>query len=141
MSSILIFSTRPPSKEELLAAWFQRDVLRLKLEKKMEEFPILLCPVCSVPAFHHGEREWQVGNKRVSYMRAMSYTQWFNLLGNPALVVPVGQSEEGLPIGVQLVGRANEEERLLKVGRELQAAIGDPRFAPMMTTDNVAAVS
>ncbi|MBV9434948.1 MAG: amidase [Acidobacteria bacterium] len=138
-SSILIFSTRPPSKEELLAAWFQRDVLRLKLEKQMEEFPILLCPVCSVPAFHHGEREWQIGSRRVSYMRAMSYTQWFNLLGNPALVVPVGQSPEGLPIGVQLVGRANEEERLLKVGRELQAAIGSPRLAPMMAMGDLTA--
>jgi len=40
----------------------------------------------------------------VQYLDAWSYTEWFNLLGTPAAVVPVGKSPEGLPIGVQIVG-------------------------------------
>jgi amidase len=55
-------------------------------------------------------------------MDAMSYTQWFNLLGNPAVVAPVGVSPEGLPIGVQVVGQPNSEELILKISRVLEKA-------------------
>jgi len=130
--TILTYCDRPPTKEDLLSAWFERDRLRLCLAKQMSKVQVILCPVCSVPAFHHGEREWNIGGKRVSYMDAMSYTQWFNLLGNPALVVPVGSSAEGLPIGIQIVGQPNAEELILKVGRVLERALGPYRPAPMM---------
>ncbi len=53
--------------------------------------------------------------KPSQYLDAWSYTEWFNLLGNPAAVVPVSQSSEGLPIGVQIVGRPWEEEEVLSV--------------------------
>jgi Asp-tRNA(Asn)/Glu-tRNA(Gln) amidotransferase A subunit family amidase len=69
-------------------------------------------------------------------MDAMSYTQWFNLLGNPAAVVPVGQSAEGLPIGVQLVGQPNSEEIVLRVGRILEQSLGAYPQAPMMLTNS-----
>ena len=138
-SAILTYSDRPPTKEELLAAWFGRDQLRLRLMQQMAQVPVLICPVCSIPAFRHGERNWTVGGKQVSYMDAMSYTQWFNLLGNPGVVVPVGTSPEGLPVGVQIVGQQNAEELILKVARVLEQALGSARQAPMMLKDNVAA--
>jgi Asp-tRNA(Asn)/Glu-tRNA(Gln) amidotransferase A subunit family amidase len=59
-------------------------------------------------------------------MDAMCYTQWFNLLGNPAVVLPVGESAEGLPIGVQIVGQPNSEELILKIARVLEHALGRP---------------
>ena len=124
ISTILTYSDRPPTKEDLLSAWFRRDELRLRLMRQMKEIPVLICPVCSVPAFRHGERDWQINGQRVSYMDAMSYTQWFNLLGNPAVVVPVGASRDGLPIGVQVVGRPNSEELILKIARALERAVG-----------------
>ena len=93
----------------------------------------------AVTAFRHGEREWSVSGKQVSYMDAMSYTQWFNLLGNPGVVVPVGTSPEGLPLGVQIVGQQNAEELVLKVARVLEQALGPARQVPMMLEDNVAA--
>jgi len=137
-STILTFSDRPPTKEDLLSAWFTRDHLRLRLAQQMERIPVVICPVCSVPAFRHGEREWNIGGKNVSYMDAMSYTQWFNLLGNPAVVVPVGQSPGGLPIGVQIVGQPNTEELILKVARVLEQAVGPHREAPMMQEKSIA---
>jgi len=97
--------------------------------RQMNDIPVLICPVCSVPAFRHGEREWRIGGQSVSYMDAMSYTQWFNLLGNPAVVVPVGVSPEGLSIGVQVVGQPNSEELILKVARSLEKAVGSSRVA------------
>jgi Asp-tRNA(Asn)/Glu-tRNA(Gln) amidotransferase A subunit family amidase len=121
----------PLSAQDLLNTLLARDVLRGKLLEKMEEFPILLCPVCAIPAFRHGEREWIVQGHKVEYLKAMSYSQWFNLLGNPAAVVPVGSSPEGLPIGVQIIGRPWEEEAVLAVAAKIEEACGGFRRPPI----------
>jgi Asp-tRNA(Asn)/Glu-tRNA(Gln) amidotransferase A subunit family amidase len=115
-----------------------RDALREKLLRQMERFPILLCPVCAVPAFRHGEREWTVREQKVKYLKAMSYCQWFNLLGNPAAVVPVGRSPEGLPIGVQVVGRPWEDEAVLAVAAKIEAATGGFRRPPITSISSSA---
>ncbi|MGA7852263.1 MAG: amidase [Candidatus Acidiferrales bacterium] len=108
-----------------------RDALREKMLRQMEEFPILLCPACAIPAFHHGERAFTVQGQKVNYLKAMSYSQWFNLLGFPGAVVPVGSSPEGLPIGVQIVGRAWEDEAVLAVAAKIEAATGGFRRPPL----------
>jgi len=107
--------------ETLLDAWIQRDLLRARFFAQMHRYPILLCPAAAIPAFRHGERSWQVEGKTVSYFDAWSYTEFFNLLGNPAAVVPVSRTPEGLPIGVQIVGRPWEEEQVLSVASALEA--------------------
>jgi Asp-tRNA(Asn)/Glu-tRNA(Gln) amidotransferase A subunit family amidase len=61
----------------------------------------------------------------------MRYTQWFNLTGNPAAVVPVGRSPEGLPIGVQVVGRPWEEEVVLAVAAKIEQACGGWQKPPL----------
>jgi Asp-tRNA(Asn)/Glu-tRNA(Gln) amidotransferase A subunit family amidase len=114
----------PLSAEELLSAWMDCDHVRRKLLAEMESFPILLCPVCAIPAFRHGERKWDVDGQRLEYLDAMRYTQWFNLLGAPAAVVPVGRSPEGLPIGVQIAGRPFEDERVLGIAAAVEASFG-----------------
>jgi Asp-tRNA(Asn)/Glu-tRNA(Gln) amidotransferase A subunit family amidase len=121
----------PLTAQDLLSTLLARDVLRGNLLAKMEEFPILLCPVCVVPAFRHGEREWFVQGRKVEYLKAMSYSQWFNLLGNPAAVVPVGRSPEGLPIGVQIVGRPWEEEAVLAIAARIEDACGGFQRPPI----------
>ncbi|MGD0842614.1 MAG: amidase [Candidatus Acidiferrales bacterium] len=121
----------PLSADELLDTFLDRDDLRTKLLAKMETFPILICPVCAIPAFRHGERKWNVGGREVEYLKAMAYSQWFNLLGNPAVVVPVGQSPEGLPIGVQIVGRPWEEEAILAVAAKIEESCGGYRRPPL----------
>ncbi len=108
------------SGETLLAAWIQRDTLRADFLAQMREYPILLCAAAAIPAFRHGERTWTIEGKTVQYLDAWSYTEWFNLLGNPAAVVPVSRSAEGLPIGVQIVGRPWEEEQVLAIAGTLE---------------------
>ncbi|MGB6980445.1 MAG: amidase [Candidatus Acidiferrales bacterium] len=118
-------SAEPPLEaREFLDTLLQRDALRSAFLSKMERYPILLCPVCAIPAFRHGEREWIVEGGPVEYLQAMSYSQWFNLLGFPAAVVPVGQSPQGLPIGVQIVGRPWEDEAVLAVAAQIEATCG-----------------
>lgn len=116
---------------ELLNAMLERDVLRCRFLAKMEEFPILICPVSSIPAFRHAEREWTIHGQRVGYLKAMAYSQWFNLLGCPGAVVPINQSSEGLPIGVQIVGRPWEEEAVLAVAAKIEQASGGFRRPPL----------
>ena len=122
---ISIAHSEPPlSGQELLSAWMDLDRVRRKLLLEMESFPILLCPVCAISAFRHGERVWSVEGQQVKYLDAMRYTQWFNLLGAPAAVVPVGTSPEGLPIGVQVVGRPFEDERVLGIAAAIESEYG-----------------
>ena len=115
----------------LLDAWIERDLLRARFLAQMQQYPILLCPAAAIPAFRHGERSWQVEGKTVHYLDAWSYTEFFNLLGNPAAVVPVGRSPEGLPIGVQIVGRPWEEEQVLAVAAELETQCGAWKIPPI----------
>ncbi len=110
--------------EWLLAAWLGRDALREKILLQMRKYPVLICPTAAIPAFRHGEREWLVNGKTVKYLDAWSYCEWFNLLGFPAAVVPMGHSEQGLPIGVQIVGRPWQEEVVLAVAAKLEAERG-----------------
>ena len=117
--------------EALLEAWIGRDTLRGAFLQPMRKYPILLCPAAAIPAFRHGERSWRIEGKTVSYLDAWSYTEWFNLLGNPAAVVPVAQSSEGLPIGVQIVGRPWEEEQVLAIAAALEAECNAWRIAPI----------
>jgi len=117
--------------QTLLDTWIQRDVVRMQVFAQMREAPILLCPVASVPAFKHGERSWKIDGQTVQYLDAWSYCEWFNLLGTPAVVVPVGRSAEGLPIGVQIVARPWEEELVLAVAAAVEKECGGWREPPI----------
>jgi Asp-tRNA(Asn)/Glu-tRNA(Gln) amidotransferase A subunit family amidase len=54
----------------------------------------------------------------------MRYSQWLNLAGFPGMAVPVGMSSEGLPIGVQVIGRPYEEEIILAVAEAIERGRG-----------------
>ncbi len=117
-------SVPPLTATQLLDAWAELDVLRAKTLEEMREYPVLLCPVASVPAFRHGERSWNVDGQVVDYLDAVRHTQWFNGLAAPAVVVPVSRSRDGLPIGVQIVARPFEDETALGVATIVDAAFG-----------------
>jgi len=111
--------------ESLLATWLGRDDVRERILLQMRKYPVLLCPTAAISAFRHGERQWQVEGRTVKYLDAWTYCEWFNLLGFPAVVVPMVLSSEGLPIGVQIVGRPWEEELVLAVASSLDEARGE----------------
>jgi Asp-tRNA(Asn)/Glu-tRNA(Gln) amidotransferase A subunit family amidase len=117
-----------PTVEQLLLNLAKRDRMRAGLLRQMEEFPVLLMPPCGVTAFAHRARRWQVGPKEdaveIGLFQAMMPATPFNLLGLPAVVIPFGMSAEGLPIGVQLVGRPYAEELILELAVRLENARG-----------------
>jgi Asp-tRNA(Asn)/Glu-tRNA(Gln) amidotransferase A subunit family amidase len=114
----------PLTSDSLLDAWVESDKVRARLLSEMRGYPVLLCPVCAVPAFRPFERSWAVDGVQVGYLDAMRYTQWFNLLGGPAAVVPVSRSKEGLPIGVQIAGRPFADELVLAVAEAVESEFG-----------------
>jgi Asp-tRNA(Asn)/Glu-tRNA(Gln) amidotransferase A subunit family amidase len=106
--------------QSLLDCWIDRDLVRMQIFEQMEKFPVVLSPVASIPAFHHGERRWQIDGKTVDYLDAWSYCEWFNLLGMPAVTVPVAQSADGMPIGVQIAAEPWYEELALEVAEVIE---------------------
>ncbi len=130
LAEFLQWSAALPSGRSLLDAWIRRDAARAQFFAQMQRYQILLCPVAAIPAFRHGERSWLIDGKTVEYLDAWSYTEFFNLLGNPAAVVPVGRSSEGLPIGVQIIGRPWEEEQVLSVSAALEQQCAAWRIPP-----------
>jgi Asp-tRNA(Asn)/Glu-tRNA(Gln) amidotransferase A subunit family amidase len=114
--------------EGFLKACGERDRLRAEILRQMDEVTVLLSPVSAGPAFKHGEGNWRSG-ERENYRDSMRHSQWLNLAGFPGVAVPVGASREGLPIGVQVIGRPYEEELMLAVGEAIERGRG-PWQAP-----------
>lgn len=113
------------AREAESKAWAERDRLRAELLRWMETRPLLVAPVGAVPAFRHEEaRRVEVGGQSLSTFRAFSYAQAFNVFDLPAACVPAGRTRAGLPIGVQIVGRPREEEKVLAAARIVEAALG-----------------
>jgi Asp-tRNA(Asn)/Glu-tRNA(Gln) amidotransferase A subunit family amidase len=90
----------------------------------METTPVILAPVGSTPAFEHDTLKLSVQNKEIGTFKAFGYSQAFNVFDLPVVTVPVGKSAEGLPIGIQIVGRPNEETTILKVAQVLESGLG-----------------
>jgi amidase len=114
----------PLTAAQLLDACAELDLLRAETLVEMSAYPVLLCPVASIPAFRHGERAWNIDGHTVDYLDAVRHTQWFNTLAAPAAVVFVGSSPEGLPIGVQIVARPFQDEVALGIAAIVDAAFG-----------------
>jgi Asp-tRNA(Asn)/Glu-tRNA(Gln) amidotransferase A subunit family amidase len=108
-------------------------MVRTLVFEQMQRYPVLLCPVASVPAFRHGERAWDIDGQTVAYLDAWSYCEWFNLLGMPGVVVPMSKSNEGLPIGVQILTQPWQEEVALSVAELLEHERGPWQGPPPLT--------
>jgi Asp-tRNA(Asn)/Glu-tRNA(Gln) amidotransferase A subunit family amidase len=123
----------PPTLEGFLDAWCERDRLRAALLEWMEPTPLVVTPVGAVTAFEHdAPRSFVVGDKRFGLFRAFGHAQGCNVFDLPAISVPAGRTREGLPVGVQIIGRPFEERRVLAAARIVEAATGGwqpPRLA------------
>jgi Asp-tRNA(Asn)/Glu-tRNA(Gln) amidotransferase A subunit family amidase len=126
----LRFAQAAVTLDELLSACAERDLLRAQILHQMSDVPILLSAVSTTTAFRHGEGTWRPGAKQF-YRDTMRFSQWLNLTGFPGATVPVGISEEGLPIGVQVIGRPHEEELVLAVAERIENARGPWQGPPL----------
>jgi Asp-tRNA(Asn)/Glu-tRNA(Gln) amidotransferase A subunit family amidase len=86
-------------------------------------YDLLAGPTLPVTAFEIGATHINIKDKRTPVVPLLTqYTRPFNLNGFPAITVPCGFSESGLPIGLQLVGRPFAEETVLRAAHAYEQA-------------------
>ena len=113
--------SRAASLDEYVAAEAAVERLRRDLVSFFRRYDVLLCPTSPVTAPPHEAAEIEIGGLGYPPRAMMRATIPFNLTGSPALSVPFARSAEGLPVGVQLVGRRFEDETVLRAGLILEA--------------------
>ena len=116
--------TPPPKLDEYLRFWIECDRLSQALEEWMKETPLLIAPVGATPAFKHNTNQLNVAGQTLTTVRALRYSAGFNVYDLPSVCVPAGLTPEGLPVGVQIVGRKNEEDTVLMAAAIVEEALG-----------------
>jgi amidase len=119
--------TPPPTLDEYIAGWMERDRAREELLRWMETTPIIVAPVGATPAYKHDTLKVTVRGETFGTFRAFTYAQTFNVFDLPVVTVRAGRSA-GLPIGVQIVGPPNEEEMVLAVAEIVEEALSGVSF-------------
>ncbi len=115
------------------AALAERDRLIAQMDRELEPWDALLCPVAMTPAFTHRPTGTaiEIDGKQVPYLMASgAYTIPFSFTGHPAVVIPIGQTEDKLPIAMQIVGQRWCEMKLLAIAQHLHQIIGAFQHPP-----------
>ncbi len=109
-----------------------RTLIKRDFIEAFEKVDAILTPTTPTPAFAVGER---VDDPIAMYLNDI-LTVPANMAGLPGISVPAGLSDDGLPLGLQVLGKAFDEETVLRVGGVLeQAAAFDVRPDPWWTAD------
>ena len=134
----------PMSYEKYLRVLTKRGKLVATMDRFLTRYDAYLCPVTTTPAFNHIPPERyiygmipvhtgkiMVDEKALNYWVAnVSYTTIFNLTGNPVVVIPMGHTRQGLPLGVQIVGKRWHDMELLSVAGEIDKVSGAFKHPP-----------
>ena len=98
-----------------------RTLMRDEVDHVLGKLDVLACAATPVAAPAVGQEEVALGGERVPVRSSLiRYTRLFNLTGHPAASVPCGFTSQGLPIGLQLIGRPFDEATVLRVADAFQ---------------------
>ncbi len=121
------------SSVDLKMAEVQREMIYLDISRLLKDFDIIITPTLPCPAFEIGKSGIHdietmksnliINEKRVSLLGWLSFTYPFNISGHPAASIPCGWSSEGLPIGMQIVGKRFDELTVLQVSRAFEKLV------------------
>jgi amidase len=115
------------------AAWIQtariREGLRIRWQALFREFDVVLCPAMPTPAFRQDHspmlaRRLDVDGKQVPYDNQIVWAAIATSTGLPATVAPIGRSESGLPIGVQIIGGYLQDHTTIAFAGLIEHAFG-----------------
>ena len=112
----------PIASADLIRLLEDLDGARGRMLSFLEGYDAILCPACAFAAPAHG------ATLREDLDAAYSYSEIYNYVGWPAVVVPSGMSTEGLPIGVQIVARPWREDVALTVAAQVERELGGWRM-------------
>ncbi len=117
-----------PSLKQYFELLTQRDRFIAEMDKALENFDVWLCPVAMTTAFTHRPKGAviEIEERKVPYFLANGgYTMLFNLTGHPVVIIPIGQTKNRLPIGMQIVGKRWREMKLLAIAKQIDEIVGD----------------
>jgi len=118
--------------EDLGRALVQQGQLIERMRVFQENYPFLICAVNQVPPFDASE-PWPKsidGVAMENYVAWMKTAYWISTTCCPAISVPAGFTPEGLPVGVQIVGRYRRDFDVLRIAHAFEQATGFGRRRP-----------
>jgi amidase len=122
----------PPVKlDDFYKAVAQREKWVRIWEQFFTQWDVFLCPTTITTASLHTDTGPIVDGKAYTYEEVSISTYSFSpLTGFPSIAIPVGLDSQGLPIGLQLIGRRWEDERLLAIAKLVSEVTGGFRRPP-----------
>jgi amidase len=118
-----VYGLKPTDFEALT----ERDDFTAQIDTALESWDVWLVPVAATAAFTHRPAWSAVDIDGKLYPHAVAngaYTMPFNLSGHPAVVIPIGQTQNGLPMGMQIVGKRWREIEMLAIAQEIDKVVG-----------------
>jgi aspartyl-tRNA(Asn)/glutamyl-tRNA(Gln) amidotransferase subunit A len=108
---------------DYIRATNRRHTLWEKMQAFFEKYDLLLTPTLPVPPFPVGT-DWprEIAGEKVHPLNYLAFTYPFNLTGQPAASVPCGWTADGLPLGLQIVGRRFEDATVLRAAAAFEKA-------------------
>ena len=117
--------------ETMMRGLRRRFELLIAIGAVFDQVDLLLTPTTATTAFiAEGPPPMEIGGQKVGGMGSVPYTAPFNISGMPAVSIPCGFASDGLPVGLQVVGRRDDEEAVLGCGAIAEANRPWPKFAP-----------
>jgi amidase len=123
--------------------WIKADRIRAGIADRwrrlFREFDVVLCPVMPTPAFVHDHsdiftRRVTVEGKEIPYADQAMWISLATLPGLPATVMPIGRSDEGLPIGMQIIGPYLEDRTTIAFAELVEREFGGFAAPPAFRT-------
>lgn len=108
----------PLSLERFFTIWQRCDQLRDEANKVFNEFDFVISPVAARRAMQHGTTRYQVGDREYESHQVFQFSSCINLLNLPAIAFPTGLGGDGLPLGLQIIGRRFSESTLFGILRQ-----------------------
>jgi aspartyl-tRNA(Asn)/glutamyl-tRNA(Gln) amidotransferase subunit A len=137
MSSHMVdLMSRPWTAEDLTSANVARKAVVNKMGRLMARYDLLLTPTASIAAFPvHMQGPDKIAGRYVRPESFLAFTFPLNFTGQPAASVPAGFTRDGLPVGLQIVGRHLDDAMVLRASAAFEAA--QPwahRWPPIVTS-------
>ncbi|BCZ84629.1 hypothetical protein PTKU64_83040 [Paraburkholderia terrae] len=120
---LVAFLNHPWTAEDFTNAMVTRKSVVNKMWRFMTDYDLLLTPTLTVPPFPvHCQGPEKTDGRMVAPTQWLSFTYPINLTGQPAASVPAGFTNDGLPIGLQIVGRHLDDQLVLRASAAFERA-------------------
>ena len=130
--------------KDFVLAMEEMEKWKHTIDSVFENYDLLLTPTISVPAFQCGKWPTEINSSKIDEFSVSQnagfyhFAYPFNMSSNPAASIPCGFSSEGLPIGLQIIGKRGDELSVLKASTEYEKSHPWAKFIPPISIKTMA---